>query len=193
MKRDLTRYLPDDDWFRFAPRGIHGASHTTRVLVWASMLADRLAGSGALRRDELLWAAAVHDVGRENDGIDAGHGSRSAAWLHDRLVAVRPETAALDLDFVAELCTWHETQDLDIPRLTLELVILKDADALDRCRIFDLDPARLRLAASHRLIEPAVALERATNRYGTTSAVDVVTALTRLRPSWPDSMFGVHG
>lgn len=193
MTRDLAPYLPSERWFRFAPRGIHGAPHTTRVLVWASVLADRLAGFDALRRAELLWAASVHDVGRENDGIDAGHGARSAAWVRDRLGAERPETTGLDLTFIAELCTGHETNDRDIPRLTLELVILKDADALDRCRIFDLDPKRLRLAASQQLVEPAVALERATNRYGTTSAGDVLNAATRLRPSWPEPILGVRG
>ena len=180
MNVDLARYLPDDGWFRFAPRGIHGAPHTTRVLVWASVLADRLAGTGALRRDELLWAAAVHDVGRENDGIDAGHGTRSAAWVRDRLRTERPESASLDLAVVAELCAWHEIRDLDTPHLTLELVILKDADALDRCRIFDLDSTRLRLAVSHRYIEPAVAIERATNRYGTTTAADVLVTASRV-------------
>ncbi len=184
MNRDLEPYLPDERWFRFAPRGIHGAPHTARVLVWASVLADQLAGPDALRRDELLWAASVHDVGRENDGIDAGHGARSAAWVSTRLPNERPATSLLDLPFVAELCQWHETSDHQIPCLTLELVILKDADALDRCRIRDLDPERLRLASSRRLVEPAVALERATNRYGTTTAGDVLAAASRLWPGW---------
>lgn len=188
MSRDLAPYLPDERWFRFAPRGIHGVPHTGRVLVWASVLGDRLAGAEALRREELLWAASVHDIGREHDGIDRGHGTRSAAWVRERLKIERPETTGLDLEFVAELCTWHETSDLEIARLTLELVILKDADALDRCRIFDLDPRRLRLAAAQRLVEPAVALERATSGYGTTTATDVLAAASRLRSAELDDL-----
>ncbi len=183
MSRDLSRYLPEDAWFRFKPRGIHGGPHTTRVLVWAATLAHALAAPGALRREELLWAAAVHDVGRVDDGIDAGHGRRSAAWVLEHLRGVRPETAALDLDFVAELCRWHETNDRDIGRLSLELVILKDADALDRCRIHDLDRGRLRLARSLSLIAGAERLERATNQYGTVAPADVLAAFEGLFPA----------
>lgn len=177
---DLERYLPDEAWFRRAPRGIHGAPHTTRVLIWSAVLADVLASSGAIQGEELLWAAAVHDVGRMDDGVDPGHGVRSAAWAVEHLPRLRPEAARLDLGFLAELCIRHETWDREIPRLTLELMILKDADALDRCRIFDLDPARLRLARSLELVTPAEALERATNDYGRVTASDVLMAYRRL-------------
>ena len=183
MIAPLVDYLPDDNWFRFNPRGIHGAPHTTRVLVWAEVLAQALAAPGAIRREELRWAAAVHDVGLVDDGTDPGHGARSAEWLRRHLAAERPVAAALDLDFVAELCRWHETPDRAIGRFTLELAILKDADALDRARLGDLDPSRLRLARALRLIEPAERLERATNRYGTVTGADVLRAAERLVPS----------
>ena len=67
---DLDRFLPDESWFRFRPRGIHGVPHATRVLVWSAYLVELIGSRHAVRRDELLWAAAVHDVGRESDGID---------------------------------------------------------------------------------------------------------------------------
>ncbi len=176
MSADLVPYLPNEDWFRFNPRGIHGVPHTTRVLVWASMLAGALGRQGAIRREELLWAASVHDVGRIDDGIDRGHGGRSAAWVREKLVSERPETESLDLEFIAELCIWHEIPDQQIERLSLELVILKDADALDRCRIRDLDPTRLRLAKATQMVERAERLERATNRYGHVTAANVLDA-----------------
>jgi len=176
----LAGYLPEEEWFRFNPRGIHGVPHVARVLVWADFLAGAIAGPGAVRRDELRWAAALHDVGRIDDGIDPGHGSRSAEWVTSRLVAVRPGTAGLDLGFIAELCRWHETPDERIGRLSLELVILKDADALDRARLGDLDPSRLRLARSHRLVEAAARLERATNDYGRVTGRAVLAAAERL-------------
>lgn len=174
----VERYLPEESWFRVNPRGIHGAPHATRVLVWADTLAELIAGPDAIRRVELRWAAAVHDVGRIDDGIDPGHGARSAAWVRDRLVSERPDTATLDLALIAELCTWHEVPDLEIETLSLELLVLKDADALDRCRLGDLDPTRLRFARSHDLIEPATRLEQATNGYGNVTALDVLNAAT---------------
>lgn len=178
----LSRYLPDESWFRFNPRGIHGAPHTTRVLVWADALAHAIAAPAAIRRDELRWAAALHDLGRVEDGKDPGHGARSADWVLANLAALRSESAALDLLFVAELCRWHETPDQAIGRLSLELLILKDADALDRARLGDLDPSRLRLARSHALVDPAARLERTTDRYGTVTAQDVLDAAARLLP-----------
>lgn len=173
----LRRYVPDDPWFRFSLRRIHGSAHVTRVLVWSETLAGLIGRPDALRREELRWAAAVHDVGRENDGVDAGHGDRSATWVTRELAVLRPETRDLDLAFIAELCRWHETPDRRTERLSLELLLLKDADALDRCRLGDLDPSRLRLARSRTLIERAAQLERLTSRYGQVSGVDVLNAL----------------
>ena len=178
--RELLPYVADEGWFRFNPRGIHGAPHTTRVLVWSEAIADRLGRPDALHREELRWAAAVHDVGRLEDGVDRGHGERSAAWMRKHLASERPAARGLDLDLVAHLCRWHEIRDRDIPRLTLELMILKDADALDRARLGDLDPRRLRLAISLRLVDAAARLERATNRYGEVRADDVLRAAESL-------------
>jgi uncharacterized protein len=162
------------------PHGIHGVAHAARVLVWTDVLARQLAAPGALRGEELRWAAALHDVGRENEGIDPGHGERSAAWALANLTRERPETAALDVDFIAELCRWHESHREEVPRMTLELVILKDADALDRARIGDLDPSRLRLTKALRLVDDARALERATNRYGGVTGDDVLREAARV-------------
>ncbi len=178
--RELQPYVADEGWFRFNPQGIHGAPHTTRVLVWSEAIADLLGRPGAVRREELRWAAAVHDVGRVDDGIDRGHGGRSAAWVRERLVTERPLASGLDLDVVAELCRWHEVRDQDIPGLTLELLILKDADALDRARLRDLDPGRLRLASSLGLVDAAARLERATDRYGEVTPEEVLHAAERL-------------
>ena len=180
LPEDLDRFLPDEQWFRHRPRGIHGAPHTTRVLIWAAMLVDGLGRRDALRRDELLWAASVHDVGRVNDGVDRGHGARSAAWVLDRLVAERPALSGLDLPFVAELCRWHEVPDAAIERLSLELVILKDADGLDRVRIGDLDPERLRLQHAARMVEAAESLERRTDAYERITADKVLAMARRL-------------
>lgn len=176
----MVSFLPDEAWFRFNPRGIHGAPHTTRVLVWADVLARQVGEPGALRYDELLWSAAVHDVGRFNHGIDTAYGARSASGVRSTLATQRPPARTADLAFVAELCQWHEVQDRAIERLSLELLILKDADALDRARLGDLDPTRLRLARSVDFVEAAERLERATDDYGSVSVADVLAAATRM-------------
>lgn len=179
LPSDLDRYLPVEAWFRYRPRGIHGAPHTTRVLIWTAILARRIGRPAAIRREELFWSAAVHDVGRVDDGLDRGHGRRSAEWVVDRLGAERPAASTCDLEFVAELCAWHEIDDEDIERLTLDLVLLKDADGLDRVRLGDLDPERLRLQHARRLVEAAGRLEQATNDYGQVSAMEVLEKARR--------------
>jgi len=176
----LAHYLPDPSWFRHNPGGIHGVGHVSRVLWWAATIADAIGMASAIRREALLWAAAVHDVGRVDDGSDHGHGRRSAQWVTENLATYRPENASLDLGFIAELCAWHVVPDHLIERLSLELVILKDADGLDRVRINDLDPSRLRLQHSAGLVEQARALERATRQVGVNCGLDILRTAGRL-------------
>ncbi len=180
----LGTFLPDEDWFAFRPHGIHGIPHVTRVLIWTSVIVARIGRIDALRWRELFWAAAVHDVARVDDGVDRGHGTRAARWVEEDLATVRTATGSLDIAFIAELCRWHEVADGDIERLSLELLILKDADGLDRCRIADLDPRRLRFQTSLDLVEPAATLERATADYGTQNATDTLQAARTLFPDW---------
>lgn len=179
--RALERYLPEASWFRHDPGGIHGVGHVSRVLWWAGQIAEAVGMSSAFRREELLWAAAVHDVGRVDDGIDRGHGTRSASWAIENLVAARPETASCDLAFIAELCTWHEVPDQRIERLSLELIILKDADGLDRVRITDLDPSRLRLQHAARLVGSATTLERETRHLGADGGPEILRTAAHLK------------
>lgn len=148
---DLGPYLTDPSWFRREPFGIHGMTHVTRVLVWSAVLADRFGRAPALRVPELYWAAATHDVERVDDWTDSGHGQRAAAWVQSRLAAVRPLAAEADLGFVAELDRWHEVHDREIGRWSLELLLFKDADGLDRVRIHDLDSSYLRTQVAVQL------------------------------------------
>ncbi|MCC6312595.1 MAG: HD domain-containing protein [Thermomicrobiales bacterium] len=179
MEPHLTRYLPEADWFRHNPYGIHGVAHAARVLVWSDTLAARM--GGPLRSEELRWAAACHDVGRVNDWTDPEHPARAAAWVAANLAALRPEAAAgFDLAFVAELCRWHTERDDRTMCRSPELDILKDADALDRARLGDLDPNRLRLARAHDLIEPAARLFEATGSGPQATGLVVLAMAERL-------------
>ncbi len=179
----LEKFLPESSWFHHNPGGIHGVTHVSRVLWWAAKIADEIGMPTAIQREELLWAAAVHDVGRLDDGKDQGHGRRSAQWAMDNLVRHRPETARCDMRFIAELCTWHEVSDNKIEHLSLELVILKDADGLDRVRISDLDPSRLRLQRAAGIVDLARILERETRHLGVNGGSAILRAAARLGSS----------
>ncbi|MGI8643353.1 MAG: HD domain-containing protein [Thermomicrobiales bacterium] len=179
-KAPLEPFLPTASWFAFQPHGIHGVPHVTRVLFWTAVLTRRVGQLEAVRWRELFWAAAVHDVARVDDGIDRGHGQRAAGWVEQHLAIKKPEVASLDVRFIAELCRWHEVADQSIAQWCLELMILKDADGLDRCRIWDLDPARLRLQASLSLVAPAERLEAATDAYGSQDAPDTLRTATEM-------------
>lgn len=161
----LRPFLPDEAWFARDPRGIHGVGHVTRVLFWADVLAATQ--EAPLLLDELRWAAACHDVGRENDGHDPEHGKRSGDWVLANLAELRPEAASCDLEAVAALCRCH-IAPCDRPGVPpLELAILQDADALDRARfryVDRLDPSYLRLPASHLLADFAQDLVDALGR-----------------------------
>ena len=153
----LDRYIPVRDWFdRRAERsyaGTHGIGHITRVLVWSAQIAERF--KAPLRREELFWAAGLHDIKRWDDGIDPDHGARAAEWVRNQFSGVRPGIAAtLDLELVAALCRDHQRSDPLIEHWTDELRVLKDADGLERVRIHDLDPRRLRLQAISPPLEP---------------------------------------
>ena len=177
----LAGFLPEASWFRHNPFGIHGVAHAARVLVWSDALATAVAGPEAIARHDLLWAAACHDVGRVNDGVDPEHPVRAAEWVRSDLRRIRPDAVAdVDLDRVAALCRWHTERDRTVPSLTLELLILKDADALDRARLGDLDPRRLRLARSHEFVRPAEALYARTGEGRGVTGARVLAEASRL-------------
>jgi hypothetical protein len=155
----LDRYIPARQWFdrqeQHAFAGTHGIGHITRVLVWTARIAESVADP--LRLDELLWAAGLHDIKRWDDGRDREHGQRAAEWVLREFPAAQPDDAGrLDLDLIASLCRYHVVNDELIPsdQWSIELKILKDADGLERVRIWDLDANRLRLRDISPSLEP---------------------------------------
>jgi hypothetical protein len=148
----FERYRPPDRWFA-RPHdvgGIHGINHEARVMVWQEVLARLLIKDGiSLDQEALRWAAATHDTQRLADGSDYPHGERAAAWVERNL---RDRVPAGSLSTVVYLNTWHVPPDVSAPRMTPELAVFKDADGLDRVRIYDLDPRYLRLDYSKCLL-----------------------------------------
>ncbi len=121
-----------------------------RVLVLQELIADSLVKEGInLDREALRWAAGLHDLGRIDDGIDPDHGKRGGEWIANSLKGTIPSDI---FETVIYLVTWHNISDDQIPKMTDEMAVLKDADALDRIRINDLDPTRLRFEISKSLI-----------------------------------------
>jgi len=149
--------VPRRDWFLMQPpSALHGYSHAARVMVWATVLA----GEGPLF-EAGLWAAACHDLRRQTEDVDPGHGERAAIWVLEELPRYLEETPE------------HEAQWRD------ELLwLLKDADALDRVRIGDLNPRFLRTEAARELVESAEDLYKRTRKLS--DPVDVWSEAFRL-------------
>ena len=158
--------IPQLDWFLLQPpSSLHGVTHTARVMVWASILS----------RDTpwftpVLWAAACHDLRRQEDGRDAEHGFRAGQWVRENLATYYPLPQDT-LELIANACTWHVTADRDTQWQHPVLKYLKDADGLDRVRLGDLNPRYLRFPASRPLIPLAEQLYSRTGDYQTPDQV----------------------
>jgi hypothetical protein len=141
------RTFPLEPWWFVRPHTIHGLSHTRRVLIHAVALAPA-AGLDPVELEALVYAAAWHDIGRTHDGVDPDHGHQSVARIMDlNLACDLPPEMLEALLFAIE---WHATDDelaAHDARLRV-LWTLKDADGLDRVRIYDLDVTRLRSDAA---------------------------------------------
>jgi hypothetical protein len=157
LEEGRTMTIPRPRWFCLQPpSGLHGRGHTARVMVWAAVLTR-----GTEWFEPVVWAAACHDLRREDDGADPEHGFRAGAWVRTRLQAMLREPPA-DLELIARACDWHVCPDRrsewDHPTLWL----LKDADGLDRVRLGDLDERFLRHDEARRRVDDAQRLFRAT-------------------------------
>jgi len=142
--------VPRRNWFTLQPPStLHGITHAARVMVWTTVLAE----DGPLF-EPALWAAACHDLCRLDDGPDPGHGERAAMWVIEELPRHLEEPPA-HLDAIASAVRWHAYPDRDAGWRDELLWILKDADALDRVRLGDLDEGRLRSAAARGRVDDA--------------------------------------
>ena len=145
---------------------IHGQLHVGRVMVHAFALLDLLDMAVEAPR---LWAAVyLHDLARTHDGVCHSHGADAARRLADlpdvRELFARGGLRPEDGEAVATAVTHHAVpQELaeDHPHRRLT-ALLKDADGLDRVRLWDLDPSRLRFPVSRSLVPFATELYRET-------------------------------
>lgn len=153
----LDDYRPSVKWYLQSPFGIHGLGHAARVLFWADRIGNWMISRGLpVDLEAVRWAAALHDVRRIDDGGDFYHGQRAADWIRDgNPTVLRKLLDPSQRECVAYCCAWHVPDDAESPRLTNELLCLKDADSLDRVRLGNLDPSYLRAECARDLCEPA--------------------------------------
>jgi hypothetical protein len=145
--------MPDVFWQRSA---LHGQAHVARVMVHAIRLVE---ATGQYEHATRLWAAVfLHDLARTHDGLCYQHGPdaarrlRTEQSLQERLTEVGLTSAdfpAIEAAVTAhcapkEVARHHEHWSL--------IALLKDADALDRVRVRDLDPNYLRHPIAKQMI-----------------------------------------
>lgn len=149
------------------PSTLHGQAHVGRVMIHALRLIE---ATGWLDEAPRLWASVyLHDIGRVNDGSVPRHGADSWARL-----ASLPEVRALfrrggvrdeDLPAIQTAVSRHSHGEAREGEPHERLIkLLKDADGLDRVRLWDLDPRCLRCDAARKMVRFAEALYEETNR-----------------------------
>ena len=136
--------------FDYPESVIHNEPHCARVLLHAI----RIAHARGLGREDvtaLCMASVFHDCGRTADGLDTGHGERSAKKYRKYCAE-----SGLFFDERAYLCIFfHDRPDASgrkaflkngLEAETYMYDIFKDSDGLDRLRLGDsyLDVGRLR-------------------------------------------------
>jgi hypothetical protein len=164
---------------------IHGQSHVSRVMVHAFRL---IHATGWTEEAPRLWAAVyLHDLARTHDGVCYRHGG-DAMKKFDTLPRVRELFArggVTDDDYaIIHTAVVHHSipkeLERDHPHWRLTS-LLKDADALDRVRIGDLDPTFLRNHQAHRMVGFAQRLFDETDRI-------VATGDAHFADLWPEAI-----
>ena len=153
---------------------LHGTGHIERVILLGALIAWR-EQLGESDTKLLLTACSYHDIGRINDRREDEHGRRAATMLaRDKFYLHEHRIPESDRTTLYAMVTTHSLSDKKMPMVAQEYGLpeaemprflnlagcLKDADNLDRARLGDLDPTRLRHHSSRDLVMFAEALYR---------------------------------
>ena len=134
---------------------IHGIGHIYRTMIGCAMIAYLLQKP----REGLLalCGAYIHDLARETDGKEPEHGAMAVVKYFEKFNHLWDKYRLTEEErlFVQKAVTQHSIREQMTPKDEGYdvMAILKDADALDRCRIGDLNPKWLRYEESRALIE----------------------------------------
>lgn len=133
---------------------IHGPGHIERTMCHGALCAQ---SEGLSPEDTrlLLYACSYHDVGRRDDSLDNEHGYRSSLRLAELTGCTGEELKILKGAVDAHARNEERLRPVvesyhpaDLNRALTIATLLKDADGLDRVRIWDLDPSYLRRESS---------------------------------------------
>ena len=157
--RKLCQIYEGFDEYLALDSSIHGITHIERVSLLGLLLSDLL----CLSDDDtslLLTACVYHDIGRQGDGTDSEHGIRGALKVHDHIDYIGEELHIIEASIEAHCANGNMLDEIiekyviiDTDRAVLISRALKDADALDRVRLSDLEPSYLRFHESWNLID----------------------------------------
>lgn len=143
------------------PQGIHGQLHVKRVFLLLLLLAYHEQGWSELPH-WLSLAALYHDIGRSNDNFDPEHGRRS--YQKALSLGLLQDLEQKEKEMARFIIETHCLEDKEAYRLVDDYrvydshllfkmyALFKDADALDRIRINDLDITHLRTPSAHQLL-----------------------------------------
>ena len=138
---------------------IHGQGHIERVILLSILLAYHYK-LDKNDTDILRFAASLHDTKRVDDSYDTEHGYRAALYSIDYA-----KINENDKNILQAVLATHSRSDKDMDKTIEEFFVkdmdrarflsklFKDADALDRVRIGDLDEKYLRNDFSLDLVD----------------------------------------
>lgn len=113
----------------------HGIAHTMRVMLNAFIIANIDNSVNEALVSHILYAALIHDLGKQSDTEGEIHGEKSAKLYKEKTYQLFDEHCAFN---ILEAVTYHSIDDSKCPILVHSnkiWEILKDADALDRSRL----------------------------------------------------------
>lgn len=124
---------PDNFFSNIMASGQHGIGHVTRVMFWVHFfnVLNNLDNEIAIAN---LYAAFIHDLAKEKNLEDEEHGRKAANKYKSMLEQNIPNKELLDSSINAII--YHSIEDDNCPVKQQDITwkIIKDADALDRCR-----------------------------------------------------------
>ena len=138
---------------------MHGVGHIHRVMLLGALLC-MLQDLSEEDTRLAMEACSYHDTGRIDDSLDDAHGARSAGNVQRITGRTGDELAILQAAMTAHSVSDARRAQIiescgvqDVVRANSITDILKDADGLDRVRIWDLNTKYLRTEEAQRLVE----------------------------------------
>jgi HD superfamily phosphodiesterase len=151
------------EYFDYDSR-LHGYSHTKRVMILVEELGKHLPYKRKVKL--AYYAAFIHDMARKHDGYCEEHGINAAKnklpLFKDLFIKNGiTESELEEIEFAVSMHSISGELEKANPFYIIT-AILKDADALDRVRLGDLDPSYFRFKETKSLIRFAEELFKKT-------------------------------